>query len=271
MYQHQLDPRSEDKQPLKLRLSPERASSADQERLTEAVPEGPGQHLLALQSRYGNRHVQRVVNAARGAGAAQPIHAKPVQRKVKIGETTYEEGHLADLLLMLKPPRGATYIRILKKWLEQEDTHVFETLEELKSTLENRSKKGKEINEKGKAREGSAAASIGGTVADAGRYGQDEIVYLDESPERTNHRHVKLDIKSETVYGIVGGAAKANNLEKFKTICRDLKAISETHHKRPVVFYENDTPHVVVEAAVEIVGEANVIERKEETGGSDDE
>ncbi len=44
------------------------------------------------------------------------------------------------------------------------------------------------------------------------------------------------------VVGIVGGGAKAGNLEKFRAICKDLYDLCVEHNARPVVFASETTP-----------------------------
>jgi hypothetical protein len=49
-------------------------------------------------------------------------------------------------------------------------------------------------------------------------------------------------------------------LEKFKNICRDLKAISEQDGRTPQVSCARNTPFEVADAAAKILGGANVID-----------
>ena len=64
MYQRQLDPKQEEKKSLYQRRVSSRPA-ADLEVIPQAGRAPSGQLLLALQERYGNRHVQRMVDAAR--------------------------------------------------------------------------------------------------------------------------------------------------------------------------------------------------------------
>jgi hypothetical protein len=184
-----------------------------------------------------------------------------VQRKITLKGVEYDGGDKIKAVVEVMRSDGVTTSagKVLKNWLSSGSHGPFATSADLRDALEKRSNKGAEINKLGKEREESVATGLGGSVAAVGKYGQDEVVYLDPSSTRTNHRHVKLDVKNDTVYGIVGGAAKANNLEKFASICRDLLVISEAHGKTAQVFCASNTPDSVIETAIGIVGEGNVI------------
>ena len=145
--------------------------------------------------------------------------------------------------------------RTLANFLSRGDHGPYDTYTDLLEDLRGRRGAGLRAQEEGKARERRVAATSGGEVADTGRYGQDEIKRIHGSA-----RHVKLDTQGSGYYGIVGGPAKARNLEKFRGICRDLRAVSEQDGKEPRVYCTADTPVSVINAATAIVGAGNVYE-----------
>jgi hypothetical protein len=229
----------------------------------------PSSHseVLALQRLVGNRATSRLLRTQdaiiqHSTAASSQVAAAIIQRKITLKGVDYEgTAKLQEVLGILKADGHATkgIGDLIHKWLIKGEHGPYATSQELADALKAASERGRDIGKEGKERERRAADKERGEVADEGRYGQDEIVYFDPNPDRTNHRHVKLDIKSDTIFGIVGGAAKARNLEKFKTICRDLQAISQVHGKTPKVYCEADTPKEVIDAAIEIVGRQNVV------------
>ena len=148
---------------------------------------------------------------------------------------------------------GGTLAKMISKNDYGPYTDHLALLEAIKSTRG----AGKNAQAVGKQREDSVAEATGASVAATGKYGQDETVHLHGSD-----RHIKLDVNGNGIYGIVGGPAKAANLEKFRGICRDLAAISAQDQKTPQVFCSHDTPLEVVHAAMDIVGPENVIDIK---------
>jgi hypothetical protein len=191
--------------------------------------------------------------------------AQVLQRSVEIGGETYGPGRIKDVLGLLQAA-GVSGKEVngylLNRWLVDPDKKhgPFADARELQAALVAATAAGRAAEKKGEDLEAEAAAYIGGEIA-VGPSGQDEIVKTTSKEPGKEHRHVKLDVKSDAVLGIVGGAAKAGNLEKFRGICRDLRDIAAEHGKRPMVFAAGDTPAPVLDAAEAIVGAANVMVR----------
>ena len=220
---------------------------------TSSGPAAQMQFVLSLQRTIGNRAVFDLLQ--------RRMH--PVQRRIDVNGTVYDKADQAQAVINeikrevpdgWENPLGSTLAKMLSN--KTVTYGPYADYGALLRDLKARRAAGTSAQEKGKERERNVAVSSGGKIADEGRYGQDVTVHLDP----TSHRHVKLDTQGDTYYGIVGGPAKAANLDKFVAICRDLKVISEAHHKQPRVYCTRDTPAEVVEAAEAVVGVSNVYE-----------
>lgn|GEM_PF-4411424 len=185
------------------------------------------------------------------------------QRKVTVGADVFDDVSKTKALVdKIVEAVGAEWDKALGGTLAKmikNNAYAYADYRELFEALRAMNQGGAKSQEVGKERETRVAEQIGGQVADAGKYGQDEVVHYMQGGKPTD-RHVKLDVKSASVFGIVGGAAKARNLIKFRNICHDLKAIAEQNGKAPQVFCDRNTPYGVARAAADIVGEANVID-----------
>lgn len=209
----------------------------------------------------------RAMAGASADGCAPPVtQTKGVgvaQRKVTVGVDVYDDvAKTKALVAKIVEAVGAEWDKALGGTLAKmikNNTYGYANYRELFDALKAMNEGGAKSQEVGKERETRVAEQIGGQVADAGKYGQDEVVHYMQGGKPT-HRHVKLDVKSGSVFGIVGGAAKAKNLVKFRSICHDLKAIAEQNGRKPQVFCDRNTPYEVARAAADIVGEANVID-----------
>jgi len=191
-----------------------------------------------------------VCNSAKAKQAAQlqaitdnyHTQQQPIQREISFNNGDKYVGAQNYTVFLMKKiiAAGKNWDNKLGKtlggFLNSGNHGPYEDILALYADLVKANQKGNHANEIGKRREESVASAIGGNVADTGKYGQDESVYLDPNPSRTNHRHVKLDVKTDSIYGIVGGAAKAKNPEKFRAICYDLLEISKAHGKTARVF-----------------------------------
>lgn len=88
--------------------------------------------------------------------------------------------------------------------------------------------------------------------------GNDADPDLYAGPGRTGAT-VKPDVWSDAAVGIVGGAAKADNLPKLNAICGQLALVCDAHNKTPLVFCTGDTPVEVLDTVAEHVGKENVL------------
>jgi len=185
-------------------------------------------------------------------------------------KTTYTIKNRAELIADLSPAvlGRSSDLTILGKrlgtWLHDADDHPFADVGALADGLIATVGFGQKRQEKGNALEDSAASFIGGGVARGGggvpdwavphvttKGSQDPDLYERTTPPKQNTNCVKADVWSDGQVGIVGGAAKAQNLGKFKGICGQLRTICASHGKESYVFAHHETPQEVIKAAIE--------------------
>ncbi|HTR00567.1 MAG TPA: DUF4157 domain-containing protein [Candidatus Acidoferrum sp.] len=197
--------------------------------------------------------------AQRQVVASSQTTTDVVQRKITMVDGTVFNGaaDVGKVMARIKLDGGVWEDQLgstLPKMLKNGDYGPYASGRELLAAIKSLRGSGERAAAIGEARERQVAAAASGSVADSGKYGQDKVVHLHGS-----NRHVKLDIESPTVYGIVGGPAKAGNLVKFRGICGDLDVIAKQDGKTPKVYCTHDTPESVAETAKDVVGAGNVI------------
>jgi hypothetical protein len=185
-------------------------------------------------------------------------------------KTTYNLDNRADLIKDLAPVvqgKGSDLGKLGKRfgdWLRDAiDDHPFDNVDALADALIATVGFGQQRQTQGDVREDSAAACISGTVSRGGgavpdwaaahvtmKGKQDPDLYERTDPPKQNTNCVKADVWSASAAGIVGGAAKAKNLGKFKGICGQLRTICASHGVQSYVFAHHETPREVIDAAI---------------------
>jgi hypothetical protein len=179
--------------------------------------------------------------------------APAVQRMIYIGKKEYRIENIKQLLYDMNANGADPGVlgKQIAKILNGVDRNFNDYHEVLKLAQEYLSG-GRASQDIGKAREKSAASVSGGKVADQGRYGGDETIFLDSK----SGRNVKVDIKAEgQYYGIVGGAKKAGDVEGFKRRCEDLKVICAAKGVEARAYFAPGTPWSIIRVAQIILGE----------------
>lgn len=189
--------------------------------------------------------------------------------------TTYtinNAGILAGLLAPVVQGKGSDLKELgrrLSTLLKDQNDHPYLNIDALADDLILVVGYGKARQQKGKDLEESAAVVIGGIIARGNSIPGWAKPYVKDNGSQDPDLYstdlgnvsltVKPDVWSDTAVGIVGGAAKDNNLGNFKGICRQLFDICATYNKQAVVFAHHTTPVEVTDAAAGIVGPANVL------------
>lgn len=191
--------------------------------------------------------------------------------------TTYTNANVGDLIKLLTPElvsRGRS-LKELGRRLGQmvkpgSAAASFAGISDLADHLIKTYDSGVSRQARGDELENLAAQYIGGSMAKGDTIpdwavpfvknnGNDRDPDLYETAQKDTALTIKPDVWSDSVVGIVGGAAKDGNLGKFKGICGQLNDLCQIHGKTPMVFADGATPQRVIDAAKEAVGGANVL------------
>ncbi|AWW43343.1 hypothetical protein [Streptomyces cadmiisoli] len=145
--------------------------------------------------------------------------------------------------------------------------HLYASYQELVASLTDMQVNGAARQQGGDNTEESAAQHVGAWTGRGNAWptwaqadtqlapgGQDPTLYAQGSGPTKQGAPVKVDIWSEHLVGIVGGAAKNDNVEKFINACKTLRKVADSHGKQAVVFAAFGTSQPIVDCAVVAVG-----------------
>jgi hypothetical protein len=197
-----------------------------------------------------------------------------VQRVIMVknddGKTaTYESKDARDVVKRLKEETKITVEELsqiggtLGNWLKsrkdpltQQETvvHGPYTIQDLASALVAKGKTGGAAQQKGKSLEVRVAEALGGeTTGGKGKHGQDEVFWSGDGKTMAT-----ADVKTKTHLVIVGGPAKAKNLQYFRKCCTDLKKVCADLGMTAWSVQDDGTPKEVIEIALAVLGDGNV-------------
>ncbi|GAA3625795.1 hypothetical protein [Flavivirga jejuensis] len=200
-----------------------------------------------------NSVVQKKRSIKQGVGLVDNRDRSITQRSITDDSTgiTYH-----DMGTLIRAMKGAgvwdnSLGKSLGRKVNSNETHHATSLASLALGLQQAHQSSRASNVIGNNREQRVAVLMGGNVAKIN--GRDEEVVIGDDGNTT-----PIDVRSPTAIGIVGGAAKAENLSHFKARVLELKKAANYNGLNAEVWQDPNTPDSVILAARAIIGKNNV-------------